>query len=62
MFCRNADQCCDPLHIRRTGRLPEDEAALWDWLLAQDSAIVSSLIAYCIASAMKPVMDSVRLP
>jgi hypothetical protein len=43
--------------------LPEDEAALWDWLLAQDSAIVSSLIAYCIASAMKPVvMDSVRLP
>jgi hypothetical protein len=46
----------------RTGRLPEDEAALWDWLLAQDSAIVSSLIAYCIASAMKPVMDSVRLP
>ena len=62
MSCRKADQCCDPLHIRRTGRLPEDEAALWDWLLAQDSAIVSSLIAYCIASAMKPVMDSVRLP
>jgi hypothetical protein len=27
--------------------LPEDEAALWDWLLAQDSAIVSSLIAHC---------------
>ena len=38
-------------------RLPENEAALWDWLLAQDSATVSRLIAYCLASTMKPVMD-----
>jgi len=44
-------------HAAWQGRLPEDEAALWDWLLAQDSAVVTGLIAYCIACAIKPVRD-----
>ncbi len=35
-------------------RLPEDEGALWDWLLAQDAATVTALLAYCVAYTVKP--------
>ena len=38
-------------------RLPDDEAALWDWLLAQDAATVTALLAYCVACTVKPVRD-----
>jgi ParB family chromosome partitioning protein len=44
-------------HAAWQGRLPEDEAALLDWLLTQDSSVVTGLIAYCLASTMRPVMD-----
>jgi ParB family chromosome partitioning protein len=44
-------------HIAWQARLPETEAALWAWLLEQNSATVSGLIAHCIASTVKPVRD-----
>ena len=41
-------------HAAWVARLPEDEAALWDWLLAQDAATVTALLAYCVACTVKP--------
>jgi ParB family chromosome partitioning protein len=41
-------------HAAWTARLPEEEAALWDWLLAQDATTLTALLAYCVASAVKP--------
>jgi ParB family chromosome partitioning protein len=37
--------------------LPNDEAALWDWLLTQDGGIVTGLLAYCAACTVKPERD-----
>ena len=42
-------------HAAWQSRLPEDEAALWNWLLAQDAATVTGLLAYCVACTVKPV-------
>jgi ParB family chromosome partitioning protein len=44
-------------HAAWQGRLPNDEAALWDWLLSQDGGIVTGLLAYCAACAVKPERD-----
>ena len=44
-------------HAAWVARLPEDEAALWDWLLAQDGGTVTGLLAYCMACTVKPVRD-----
>jgi ParB family chromosome partitioning protein len=41
-------------HAAWVARLPEDEAGLWDWLLAQDAATVTALLAYCVACTVKP--------
>ena len=41
-------------HAAWTARLPDEEAALWDWLLAQDATTLTALLAYCVASAVKP--------
>jgi ParB family chromosome partitioning protein len=41
-------------HAAWVARLPEDETALWDWLLAQDAATVTALLAYCVACTVKP--------
>jgi ParB family transcriptional regulator, chromosome partitioning protein len=41
-------------HAAWTTRLPEEEAALWDWLLAQDATTLTALLAYCVACAVKP--------
>jgi ParB family transcriptional regulator, chromosome partitioning protein len=49
---RLADQ-----HAAWQGRLPDDEAALWDWLLAQDANTVTGLLAYGVACTLKPVRD-----
>jgi ParB family chromosome partitioning protein len=49
-----AVKCMSDQHAAWQDRLPADEAALWDWLLAQDSAIVTGLIAFSLASTMKP--------
>jgi ParB family chromosome partitioning protein len=50
-------KCMADQHAAWQGRLPENEAALWEWLLAQDGPTVSSLLAYCMACTMKPVTD-----
>jgi ParB family transcriptional regulator, chromosome partitioning protein len=44
-------------HAAWQSRLPDDEVALWDWLLSQDSATVTGLLAYCMACTVKPVRD-----
>jgi ParB family transcriptional regulator, chromosome partitioning protein len=44
-------------HSAWQARLPEAEAALWPWLLEQDSVMVSNLIAHCIAGTVKPGRD-----
>ncbi|MGE0565866.1 MAG: ParB/RepB/Spo0J family partition protein [Pseudolabrys sp.] len=44
-------------HAAWQSRLPENEAGLWDWLLVQDSAAVTGLLAYCVAASVKPVRD-----
>ncbi|OYV36439.1 MAG: hypothetical protein B7Z80_15560 [Rhodospirillales bacterium 20-64-7] len=41
-------------HAAWQGRLPEDEAALWDWLLAQDNDTLTGLLTYCVACSVKP--------
>ena len=41
-------------HAAWQGKVPEDEAVLWDWLQAQDSDTLTGLLAYCVASAIKP--------
>jgi len=41
-------------HAAWQSRLPDDETALWDWLLAQDSITVTGLLAYCVACTVKP--------
>jgi ParB family transcriptional regulator, chromosome partitioning protein len=41
-------------HTAWVARLPEDEAALWDWMLAQDAATITALLAYCVACTVKP--------
>jgi ParB family transcriptional regulator, chromosome partitioning protein len=45
------------LHAAWQSRLPDDEAALWDWLLAQDGGTVTGLLAYCVACTVKPERD-----
>jgi ParB family chromosome partitioning protein len=49
-------------HAAWQSRLPEDEAALWDWLLAQDTATVTGLLAYCVACTVKPVRSGGSRP
>jgi ParB family chromosome partitioning protein len=34
-----------------TERLPKDRAGLWTWIAAQDTATVTALLAYCVATA-----------
>ena len=41
-------------HAAWAAQLPGDEAALWDWLLAQDAATLTGLLAYCVACTVKP--------
>jgi ParB family chromosome partitioning protein len=41
-------------HAAWVARLPGDEAALWDWMLAQEAATVTALLAYCVACTVKP--------
>jgi hypothetical protein len=36
-------------HAAWQSRLPDEEAALWDWLLAQDGGTVTGLLSYCVA-------------
>ena len=33
---------------------PKTKRRLWDWLLAQDAATVTALLAYCVACTVKP--------
>jgi ParB family transcriptional regulator, chromosome partitioning protein len=35
-------------------RLPDDQDALWDWLLTLDQAALAALLAYCTAATVKP--------
>jgi ParB family transcriptional regulator, chromosome partitioning protein len=44
-------------HAAWQSRLQDDEATLWDWLLAQDGGTVTGLLAYCMACTVKPVRD-----
>ena len=41
-------------HAAWEARLPQEESALWDWLLAQDAATLTALLAYCVACTVKP--------
>jgi ParB family transcriptional regulator, chromosome partitioning protein len=41
-------------HTAWLQRLPQDEGALWDWLIALDPAALADLIAYCAAATVKP--------
>jgi len=43
------DQHGGEQHAAWQSRLPENETALWDRLLAQDTATVTGLLAYCVA-------------
>ena len=45
-------------HAAWQGRLPDEETALWDWLLAQGGGTMTGLLAYCLACTVKPVRDS----
>ena len=36
------------------GQLPEDEERLWGWLLTQTSDTLTGLLAYCVASTVRP--------
>jgi ParB family chromosome partitioning protein len=42
-------------HAAWQSLLPEDEAGLWDWLLAQNAETITGLMAYCAACTIKPV-------
>jgi ParB family transcriptional regulator, chromosome partitioning protein len=44
----------DQRHAAWTLRLPEDQEALWDWLVALDQATLADLLAYCTAATVKP--------
>jgi ParB family chromosome partitioning protein len=41
-------------HAAWLQRLPEDQEALWDWLLTLDQAALAALLAYCAAATVKP--------
>jgi ParB family transcriptional regulator, chromosome partitioning protein len=44
-------------HTAWQSRLPDEDAALWDWLRTQDGGTVTALLAYCAACTVKPVRD-----
>jgi ParB family chromosome partitioning protein len=41
-------------HAAWMQRLPDDEAALWDWLTALDQTALAELLAHCVAATIKP--------
>jgi ParB family chromosome partitioning protein len=41
-------------HAAWLKRLPEDQEALWDWLIALDPTALAELTAYCAAATVKP--------
>jgi ParB family transcriptional regulator, chromosome partitioning protein len=41
-------------HAAWQSRLPDDQGALWDWLLTQEATALTGLLAYCVASTVKP--------
>ena len=41
-------------HAAWSKQLPEDAAALWDWLRAQSTDDLLSLLAYCVSCTVKP--------
>jgi predicted anti-sigma-YlaC factor YlaD len=45
-------------HAAWAEQLPEQEAALWDWVLAQDAATIAGLMAYCAACTVKPLREA----
>jgi len=41
-------------HAAWLQRLPEDQDAVWDWLIALDATTLAELTAYCVAATVKP--------
>ncbi|MGP0092302.1 MAG: ParB N-terminal domain-containing protein [Xanthobacteraceae bacterium] len=41
-------------HAAWMQRLPDDEAALWDWLMTLDQTALAELLAHCVAATIKP--------
>jgi ParB family chromosome partitioning protein len=41
-------------HAAWMQRLPDDEAALWDWLITLDQTALAELLAHCVAATIKP--------
>jgi ParB family transcriptional regulator, chromosome partitioning protein len=41
-------------HAAWLQRLPEDQDALWDWLIALGPTTLAELTAYCVAATVKP--------
>ncbi|WP_158920894.1 ParB/RepB/Spo0J family partition protein [Acidisphaera sp. S103] len=41
-------------HTAWVAQLPEDGGAVWDWLLTQDNAALTGLLAYCVACTVEP--------
>jgi ParB family chromosome partitioning protein len=57
-YCREKSRGADELeHIRDRWleRIPGDEAALWNWCLAQEQTILLDLLAYCAAVTVNAV-------
>jgi ParB family chromosome partitioning protein len=41
-------------HAEWEARLPQEEPALWDWLLTQDATTLIAVLAYCVSCTVKP--------